>query len=86
VHMPDGYMNLATAVGGAAVAGLGIWASLKQTGRRLADRQVPMAGLTAAFVFAAQVLNSRLRPEPAVTSSGEPWRPSCSDRGWGRWW
>ena len=57
MHMPDGYMNLATAVGGAAVAGLGIWASLKHTGRRLAERQIPMAGLTAAFVFAAQMLN-----------------------------
>ena len=57
MHMPDGYINLATAAGGAAVAAVAIWASLRQTGRRLADRQVPMAGLTAAFIFAAQMLN-----------------------------
>ena len=57
MHMPDGYMNLATAVGGAAVAAAGIWTSLRQTGRRLAERQIPMAGLTAAFVFAVQMIN-----------------------------
>jgi cobalt/nickel transport system permease protein len=57
VHMPDGYMNIATAVGGAAVAAGGIWASLKETGKRLAEKQIPMAGLTAAFVFAVQMLN-----------------------------
>ncbi len=35
MHMPDGYMNVATSVAGAAVAAGGIWASLK------ADRQAP---------------------------------------------
>ena len=55
--MPDGYMNLATAMGGVAVAAGGIWAALKQTGKRLAERQIPMAGLTAAFIFAVQMLN-----------------------------
>ncbi len=57
MHMPDGYMNVATAVGGAAVAAGGIWASLRETGKRLAEKQIPMAGLTAAFVFAVQMLN-----------------------------
>jgi cobalt/nickel transport system permease protein len=55
--MPDGYINVATALGGAAVAAGGIWASLKKTGQRLAEKQIPMAGLTAAFVFAVQMLN-----------------------------
>ena len=57
MHMPDGYINVATAVGGAAVAAGGIWASLRETGRHLAEKQIPMAGLTAAFVFAVQMLN-----------------------------
>lgn len=57
MHMPDGYMNIATAVGGAAVAAGGLWASLKKTGKKLAEKQIPMAGLTAAFVFAVQMLN-----------------------------
>jgi cobalt/nickel transport system permease protein len=57
VHMPDGYMNVATSVAGAVVAAGGIWASLKQSGKRLAEKQIPLAGLTAAFVFAVQMLN-----------------------------
>ncbi|HKY49229.1 MAG TPA: energy-coupling factor ABC transporter permease [Acidimicrobiia bacterium] len=57
MHMPDGYINAATAVGGAAVAAGGIWASLRQSGRHLREKQIPMAGLTAAFVFAVQMLN-----------------------------
>lgn len=57
MHMPDGYINAATAVGGAAIAAGGIWASLRETGRHLAEKQIPMAGLTAAFVFAVQMLN-----------------------------
>jgi cobalt/nickel transport system permease protein len=57
MHMPDGYIDVATAVGGAALAAGGIWASLKETGKRLAEKQIPMAGLTAAFVFAVQMLN-----------------------------
>lgn len=55
--MPDGYIDVATAVGGAAVAAGGVWVSLKETGKRLAEKQIPMAGLTAAFVFAVQMLN-----------------------------
>lgn len=46
MHMPEGYMNVATAIGAAAG---GLWAALRETSRRLADKQIPMAGLTAAF-------------------------------------
>jgi cobalt/nickel transport system permease protein len=57
VHIPDGYINLATSAGTAVVAVGGLWAALKQTGRRLAEKQIPLAGLTAAFIFALQMLN-----------------------------
>ncbi len=57
MHAPDGFLNAATAVAtGAASAGtLGI--AIRHTGRRLQDRQIPLAGLAAAFVFAAQMVN-----------------------------
>jgi cobalt/nickel transport system permease protein len=55
--MPDGYMNVATCLAGATVAAGGIWASLRQTGKRLAEKQIPVGGVTAAFVFALQMLN-----------------------------
>lgn len=57
MHIPDGYLNLATSAGVGVVAMGGLWASLKQAGHRLAEKQIPLAGLTAAFVFALQMVN-----------------------------
>ncbi|CAN5303461.1 energy-coupling factor ABC transporter permease [soil metagenome] len=57
MHMPDGYINLATSAGAAVVAAGGVGASLRNSTRELAERQVPLAGLTAAYVFAVQMLN-----------------------------
>ncbi|MGI8518072.1 MAG: energy-coupling factor ABC transporter permease, partial [Acidimicrobiia bacterium] len=57
MHMPDGYINLATSAGAAVVAAGGVATSLRNSGNELAERQVPLAGLTAAYVFAVQMLN-----------------------------
>lgn len=57
MHMPDGYINLATSAGAAVVAAGGVAISLRNSGKELAGRQVPLAGLTAAYVFAVQMLN-----------------------------
>jgi len=57
MHIPDGFIDLPTsavvgllAVGGTAVA-------LKKAKNELDDRTAPMAGLTAVFIFAVQMLN-----------------------------
>jgi len=57
MHIPDGFLDAKTAMatGGLAAAGLG--ASLHHVRRRLPRRKIPMLGLAAAFVFAAQMLN-----------------------------
>lgn len=57
MHAPDGFLNAGTAVATGAVSAGAIGASLRQMRTSLADRQVPLAGLTAAFVFAAQMVN-----------------------------
>jgi cobalt/nickel transport system permease protein len=57
VHIPEGFINLPTSLGAAAVAGGSVWASLRAASADLKDRLVPFAGLTAAFVFALQMLN-----------------------------
>jgi cobalt/nickel transport system permease protein len=57
MHIPDGFINVATAAGAAVVAVGGLGASLHRTGRDLAERQIPFAGLTAAFIFALHMLN-----------------------------
>jgi cobalt/nickel transport system permease protein len=57
VHIPDGYINLMTSAGSGVVALGGLGTALKRSSRRLAERQIPLAGLTAAFVFALQMIN-----------------------------
>jgi cobalt/nickel transport system permease protein len=55
--MPDGYINLATSAGAAVVAASGVAVSMRSSAKELAEKQVPLAGLTAAYVFAVQMLN-----------------------------
>jgi cobalt/nickel transport system permease protein len=57
MHAPDGFLNAGTAVATGIVSAGTIGAALRQTGQRLQDKQVPLAGLAAAFVFAAQMFN-----------------------------
>src|SRR5512143_666441 len=57
MHIPDGFLDAKTAIatGGLALAGLGV--ALRQARLSLPPRRVPLLGLAAAFVFAAQMLN-----------------------------
>jgi cobalt/nickel transport system permease protein len=57
VHIPDGFIDATTslAAGGIAVGGLGV--ASRKAASELGDEGVPLAGLVAAFVFAAQMLN-----------------------------
>jgi cobalt/nickel transport system permease protein len=57
VHVPDGFLDPATSVATGAVA-LGVVAvAVRRAERELDERTAPLAGLTAAFVFAAQMMN-----------------------------
>jgi cobalt/nickel transport system permease protein len=57
VHIPDGFIDAPTslAVGAAAVGVLGV--CVKRSGEMMEDKQAPMAGLVAAFIFAVQMVN-----------------------------
>jgi cobalt/nickel transport system permease protein len=57
MHIPDGFINLPTSAGFGVAAAGGIWYSLRRAARFLDDRRVPLAGLVAAFAFAAQMVN-----------------------------
>ena len=57
MHIPDGFINLSTSAGFGAAAAGGVWYSIRRAARVLDDRRVPLAGLVAAFVFAAQMIN-----------------------------
>jgi cobalt/nickel transport system permease protein len=57
VHIPDGFINAGTSIGGgvAAIGSLGV--CVRRTAQSLEEKQAPLAGLVAAFVFAVQMLN-----------------------------
>lgn len=57
MHIPDGFINAGTSAGAAVIAVGGIAVAVKKTSKYMDDKQVPLAGLTAAFVFAVQMLN-----------------------------
>lgn len=57
MHIPDGFINGATSAGFGVAAAGGLGAAVKQTGKYMSERQIPLAGLVAAFVFAAQMVN-----------------------------
>jgi cobalamin biosynthesis protein CbiM len=57
MHIPDGFIDIPTsaAFGTLALAGTAI--ALKKAKTEIDDRTAPMAGLTAVFIFAVQMLN-----------------------------
>ena len=57
MHIPDGFINAPTAVGAGVAAAGGIGVSLRKTAQTLTERQAPLAGLVAAYIFAVQMLN-----------------------------
>ena len=57
MHAPDGFLNAGAAVATGALSAGAVGACLRYTRHRLGDRQIPLAGMTAAFIFAAQMIN-----------------------------
>jgi cobalt/nickel transport system permease protein len=57
VHVPDGFLDAPTSVATGVVAAAGVGLALRKARTELDDRTAPLAGLVAAFVFAAQMIN-----------------------------
>ena len=57
MHVPDGFLDAPTSVATGAVAAAGIAVALHKAQEELDERAAPLAGLTAAFVFAGQMIN-----------------------------
>lgn len=57
MHVPDGFLSAPTSVATGAVAAAGIAVALRKAREELDERTAPLAGLTAAFVFAGQMIN-----------------------------
>ncbi len=57
MHIPDGFIDAKTALATGALATAGLGLALASVRRCVPPRRMPLIGLAAAFVFAAQMLN-----------------------------
>jgi cobalt/nickel transport system permease protein len=57
LHIPDGFLSTPVAIVGWVLAILIIGFALRQTRDQLGERQIPLLGIMAAFIFAAQAIN-----------------------------
>ena len=57
MHIPDGFIDIPSSAAFAALTAAGIAVSLKGARTQLDEKSAPLAGLTAVFIFAVQMLN-----------------------------
>ncbi len=57
MHIPDGFLSPGVAVFCWVLSALLLWVAARRTRRTLGERQVPLMGVMAAFIFAAQMIN-----------------------------
>ena len=57
MHAPDGFLGAGVAVVSGILSVIVIAFALRQSRKQLRDRAIPLAGITAAFIFAAQMFN-----------------------------
>jgi len=57
MHIPDGFLNVATVATTYAVSAGGVGNAVRIANKKLGEKQVPLMGVMAAFIFAAQMLN-----------------------------
>ncbi|MGH7307609.1 MAG: energy-coupling factor ABC transporter permease [Candidatus Rokuibacteriota bacterium] len=57
MHIPDGFLDAKTLAVTTGLAAVGVTAAVRQARTQLPPRKVPLLGVTAAFVFAAQMVN-----------------------------
>lgn len=57
MHIPDGFFDFRTMAATSAVSGISLAYAVSKTKAALRNRQVPLMGVIAAFIFAAQMIN-----------------------------
>ena len=57
LHIPDGFLSLAISLIFWAITIVTVGIAISKTNKSLGEKQVPLMGIMAAFIFAAQMLN-----------------------------
>lgn len=57
LHIPDGFLNLAVSLVSWVITVVLVGMAVSRTNKSLGEKQVPLMGIMAAFIFAAQMIN-----------------------------
>ena len=57
MHIPDGFIDIPTSAAFAAASSIAVAGAVKGARKQLSEQSAPLAGLTAVFIFAVQMLN-----------------------------
>jgi cobalt/nickel transport system permease protein len=57
LHIPDGFLSLAVSLFCWGITVLVLAVAISRTNKSLGERQIPLMGVMAAFIFAAQMIN-----------------------------
>ena len=57
MHIPDGFLNVATVATTYVASAGGVSYAVKEANKKLREKHIPLMGVLAAFIFAAQMLN-----------------------------
>ncbi len=57
LHIPDGFLSLPIALMAWLISALLILIAIRRTGHQYGERQIPLMGVMAAFIFAGQLIN-----------------------------
>ncbi|MCR4321955.1 MAG: energy-coupling factor ABC transporter permease [Candidatus Brocadiaceae bacterium] len=57
MHIPDGFLDTKTWIGMGGISALFIGAAVRTANKKISEKHIPLLGVMAAFVFAAQMFN-----------------------------
>jgi cobalt/nickel transport system permease protein len=57
LHIPDGFLSLVVSLICWAITAITLSVAISRTNKSLGEKQVPLMGIMAAFIFAAQMIN-----------------------------
>lgn len=57
LHIPDGFLSLTVSIICWVISALTISVAVSRSNKSLGERQIPLMGIMAAFIFAAQMIN-----------------------------
>ena len=57
MHIPDGFLDTKTWTGMGGISAVFIGVAVRRTNKKISEKHIPLLGVMAAFIFAAQMFN-----------------------------